>query len=97
MEEKAGANLRDSLRRNGIEVYNVAQGRFTNCNGKNLCGTCVVDVLQGAQFTNSKSIDEEASLRKMPPSYRLSCCVNVYGDIVVRTRPETGKKLIEFT
>ena len=22
----------------GIEVYNVANGRFTNCNGRNLCG-----------------------------------------------------------
>ncbi|KAJ1490515.1 hypothetical protein T484DRAFT_1935189 [Baffinella frigidus] len=95
--EQAGANLRDALRRNGIEVYNVAQGRFTNCNGRNLCGTCVIDIMQGAQFTNSKSIDEEASLRKMPPSYRLSCCVNVYGDILVKTRPSTGKKLIEFS
>lgn len=93
----AGANLRDSLIDNGVQVYNVAQGRFTNCNGKQLCGTCVVKVMQGAEYTNSKSIDEENFLRKLPPNYRLSCCVNAYGDIIVETRPPTGKKLIEFT
>jgi len=96
-EARAGANLRDSLIENGVQVYNVAQGRFTNCNGRQLCGTCIVDVLQGAEYTNSKSIDEENFLRKMPGSYRLSCCVNVYGDVKVKTRPPTKKKLIEFT
>jgi len=96
-EIAAGANLRDSLIDNGIQVYNVAQGRFTNCNGKQLCGTCVVRVLQGTEYTNSKSIDEENFLRKLPTNYRLSCCVNAYGDIIVETRPPTGKKLIEFT
>ena len=29
-----------------FQVYNMAQGRFTNCNGKQLCGTCVVRVMQ---------------------------------------------------
>lgn len=96
-EIAAGANLRDSLIDNGVQVYNVAQGRFTNCNGKQLCGTCVVKIMQGTEFTNSKSIDEENFLRKLPPNYRLSCCVNAYGDIIVETRPPTGKKLIEFT
>ena len=28
---------------------------------------------------------------------RLSCCVNAYGDIIVETRPPTGKKFIEFS
>jgi len=96
-EIAAGANLRDSLIENGVEVYNMAQGRFTNCNGKQLCGTCVVRVMQGAEYTNSKSIDEENFLRKLPPNYRLSCCVNAYGDIIVETRPPTGKKFIELT
>ena len=70
--------------------------RFTNCNGKQLCGTCVVKVLEGAEYTNSKSIDEANFLAKLPGNYRLSCCVNTYGDIIVETRPPTGKKLIEF-
>mmetsp|Transcript_43075 Transcript_43075/g.86636 ORF Transcript_43075/g.86636 Transcript_43075/m.86636 type:complete len:363 (+) Transcript_43075:21-1109(+) len=95
--KKAGANLRDSLVESGVQVYKVQSGRFTNCNGKQLCGTCIVDVVEGAEYTNDKSIDEAGSLRQMPESYRLSCCVNVYGDIVVKTRPDTGKKLIEFT
>lgn len=97
IEMPAGANLRDNLIENGVQVYNVAQGRFTNCNGRQLCGTCVVKVVKGAEFTNSKSIDEENFLARLPPNYRLSCCVNTYGDIIVETRPPTGKKLIEFT
>eukprot|EP00288_Rhodomonas_lens_P009326 CAMPEP_0177731016 /NCGR_PEP_ID=MMETSP0484_2-20121128/22318_1 /TAXON_ID=354590 /ORGANISM="Rhodomonas lens, Strain RHODO" /LENGTH=305 /DNA_ID=CAMNT_0019244085 /DNA_START=209 /DNA_END=1126 /DNA_ORIENTATION=- len=93
----AGANLRDCLENEGVQVYKVQSGRFTNCNGKQLCGTCIVDVLEGSEYTNDMSIDEQNFLRKMPPSYRLSCCVNVYGDIVVKTRPDTGKKFIEFS
>lgn len=92
----AGANLRDSLIDQGVQVYNIQSGRFTNCNGKQLCGTCVVKVLEGAEYTNSKSIDEANFLAKLPGNYRLSCCVNTYGDIIVETRPPTGKKLIEF-
>ena len=56
----------------------------------------MVKVLEGAEYTNSKSIDEANFLAKLPGNYRLSCCVNTYGDIIVETRPPTGKKLIEF-
>jgi ferredoxin len=95
-EVAAGANLRDSMIKNKVQVYNVQSGRYTNCNGRQLCGTCIVKVLEGAEYTNSKSIDEANYLAKLPGNYRLSCCVNAYGDIIVETRPPTGKKLIEF-
>mmetsp|Transcript_6009 Transcript_6009/g.15299 ORF Transcript_6009/g.15299 Transcript_6009/m.15299 type:complete len:389 (-) Transcript_6009:2101-3267(-) len=97
VDAAAGANMRDALIGAGVQVYRIQSGRFSNCNGKQLCGTCIVDVKEGAEFTNSKSIDEENFLRKMPESYRLSCCVNVYGDVKVKTLPETGKKFIEFS
>ena len=45
-----------------------------------------------AMFT----VFEANFLAKLPGNYRLSCCVNTYGDIIVETRPPTGKKLIEF-
>lgn len=97
VEAAAGVNMRDALISDGVQVYRIQSGRFTNCNGKQLCGTCIVDVKEGAEFTNSKSVDEANFLRKMPDSYRLSCCVNVYGDVKVKTLPPTGKKFIEFS
>lgn len=66
MEAAAGANMRDSLIKAGVQVYKVQSGRFTNCNGKQLCGTCIVDVVEGAEYTNAKSLDESSYLRKMP-------------------------------
>ena len=93
----AGGNMRDNLIKNGVQVYKVQSGRFTNCNGKQLCGTCIVDVVEGAEYTNAKSLDEANYLRAMPERYRLSCCVSVYGDVKVKTLPETGKKFIEFS
>ena len=43
----AGATKRD--RGDRRQVYNLLQGRYSNCNGKQLCGTCIVDVVSGAQ------------------------------------------------
>ncbi|CAM9963139.1 unnamed protein product, partial [Heterosigma akashiwo] len=39
----AGANLRDVLIANNINVYQSIT-RWTNCKGKQLCGTCIVNV-----------------------------------------------------
>jgi len=97
VEAAAGSNMRDLLVDGGVQVYKVQSGRFTNCNGKQLCGTCIVDVVEGAEYTNSKSIDEAGFLRKMPERYRLSCCAAVYGDVKLKTLPDTGKKFIEFS
>ena len=41
-----GANLRDELIARKINVYQSIT-RWTNCNGKQLCGTCIVDVVPG--------------------------------------------------
>ena len=48
-----GTNLRQLLVGNGINVYR-SLTRWTNCNGKQRCGTCIVDVSQG--YTLSCSI-----------------------------------------
>ena len=81
-----GSNLRQSLSDNGYDVYQSIT-RFTNCRGKQLCGTCIVDLTEGAGGTNRKSMDECSTLRENPGGYRLSCVTFVYGDVTVETKP----------
>lgn len=38
-----------------------------------------------------RSLDEEATLRENPPSYRLSCITSVYEDITVEVQGPVGK------
>jgi ferredoxin len=82
----AGANVRQLLVDNGINVYQSVT-RWTNCKGKQLCGTCIVNVKGGAMNTNRKSMDEGSTLRENPDSYRLSCVTFAYGDVTVETFP----------
>jgi len=82
----AGVNLRELLVENNINVYQSVT-RWTNCKGKQLCGTCIVNVTQGSLFTNRKSMDEASTLRENPESYRLSCITFAYGDVLVETFP----------
>lgn len=81
-----GANVRQTLVDNGINVYQ-SLTRWTNCKGKQLCGTCIVNITDGAGGTNRKSMDEESTLRENPDSYRLSCVTFAYEDITVETFP----------
>jgi ferredoxin len=83
---KKGVNLRQVLTDNGINVYQSVT-RWTNCKGKQLCGTCIVDIKEGAFNTNRKSMDEESTLRENPEGYRLSCITFAYGDVTVETFP----------
>lgn len=86
---KEGANVRQTLVDNGINVYQSVT-RWTNCKGKQLCGTCIVNVTEGSMNTNRKSMDEGSTLRDNPDSYRLSCVTFAYGDITVETFPPIG-------
>lgn len=86
IQAPVGANLRQVLVDNNINVYQSIT-RWTNCKGKQLCGTCIVNVPQGSYNTNRKSMDEESTLRENPDSYRLSCITFAYGDVTVETFP----------
>ncbi|EJK50260.1 hypothetical protein THAOC_30796, partial [Thalassiosira oceanica] len=86
IQAMAGANVRQTLVDNGINVYQSVT-RWTNCKGKQLCGTCIVNVKEGGADTNRKSIDESSTLRENPESYRLSCVTFAYGDVTVETFP----------
>jgi ferredoxin len=82
----AGVNVRELLVENGVNVYQSVT-RWTNCKGKQLCGTCIVNVSDGSINTNRKSMDEGSTLRENPDSYRLSCVIYAYGDVTVETFP----------
>lgn len=86
LKAEPGVNIRELLTDNGINVYQSVT-RWTNCKGKQLCGTCIVNVTEGGMQTNRKSMDEESTLRENPDSYRLSCVSFAYGDITVETFP----------
>jgi ferredoxin len=86
LKAPVGVNIRELLVDNKINVYQSIT-RWTNCKGKQLCGTCIVNVTQGSMNTNRKSMDEESTLRENPDSYRLSCVSFAYGDVTVETFP----------
>lgn len=89
-QAKKGCNVRQELTDRGINVYQSVT-RWTNCKGKQLCGTCIVNMKSGAENTNRKSMDEASTLRENPDSYRLSCVTFAYGDITVETFPPVNK------
>lgn len=84
-----GANLRDELVARKINVYQSIT-RWTNCNGQQLCGTCIVDVSKGVDACTRRSLDESSTLRENPETYKLACITNVYGDITVQLMPKIG-------
>ena len=86
LQAAPGVNVRQLLVDNGINVYQSVT-RWTNCKGKQLCGTCIVNVSEGLGNTNWKSMDEASTLRENPESYRLSCVTFAYEDITVETFP----------
>lgn len=84
-----GSNLRTVLVSNGINVYR-SLTRWTNCSGKQRCGTCIVDVQEGGEFCSRRAIDEDTVLQQNPETYRLSCVTYVYSNITVEVQSPVG-------
>jgi ferredoxin len=115
VEVEQGAVLRDAALKAGIQVNFLpldtasgAVGRYLNCHGLGLCGTCLVLVKKGMENLSPKSLREKINFNADPKTMlavigheeeaRLSCQVRVNGDCAVETRPpfnwsgETDKK-----
>mmetsp|Transcript_151838 Transcript_151838/g.268101 ORF Transcript_151838/g.268101 Transcript_151838/m.268101 type:complete len:321 (-) Transcript_151838:223-1185(-) len=88
-----GANLRDQLISRGINVYQSVT-RWTNCNGQQLCGTCIVNIIQGFDDVSKQGLDERQLLIDSPQTYKLSCQTEVYGNITVQVFPKIGAGII---
>jgi ferredoxin len=83
IECETGANLRQVLLKNGVDVYNGA-AKTINCHGIGTCGTCAVQV-EGA--VSEMGWREQGRL-SLPPhavakGRRLACQVQVLGDVSV--------------
>lgn len=85
-----GANLRLKALENGIDLYTF-MGKMMNCGGYGQCGTCVVEIVEGAENLSPRTPVEEQKLRKKPASYRLACQTIVNGPVSVVTKPKPGE------
>ncbi len=79
-----GANLRQVLLANNIELYN-GKAKFINCMGIGSCGTCAVEIEGAVSEVNWK----DKLRRSLPPhspakNRRLACQTKVFGDITVK-------------
>jgi ferredoxin len=78
------ANLRKVALLHGVEVYK-GINQIANCRGNGLCGTCVMEIIEGIEHLSPKTRREEHKLRGKPDNYRLSCQCQVMGDVVAVT------------
>ena len=92
IEVAPGANLRFKAQENNIDIYTF-MAKLMQCGGYGQCGTCVVDVVEGANNLSPRTAAEEKMLRKRPSSCRLACQVTVNGPISVVTKPDKKESL----
>mmetsp|Transcript_13544 Transcript_13544/g.49279 ORF Transcript_13544/g.49279 Transcript_13544/m.49279 type:complete len:235 (-) Transcript_13544:70-774(-) len=83
--------LRNVILEEGVPLYQ-GMDSFMNCGGIGNCGTCVVNVIEGAGLLSDRSDAETRKLRNKPDTYRLACqCIvgddTNSGDVVVETLP----------
>ena len=94
IEVPPGTNLRKAALQagvytnNGINGYFVTLNKFLNCHGLGLCGTCVVEILEGMENLSPKTKAEKKKLKGLPETFRLSCRCEVRGDVAVITKPK---------
>ncbi|MBW4467079.1 MAG: (2Fe-2S)-binding protein [Pegethrix bostrychoides GSE-TBD4-15B] len=86
----SGANLRFKAMENGIDLYTFG-GKMMNCGGYGQCGTCVVDIVEGAENLSPRTEAEDRKLKKRPASCRLACQVLVNGSVSVVTKPAKSR------
>lgn len=86
-----GQNLRNLLLGSNIEVYDL-KGKFSNCGGGGICGTCVVD-LEGTEDWGEAPEFEKKKLRRFNPTARLTCNTMVEGDCKVIIQPKPSSSL----
>ena len=80
------ANLRKVALLHGVGVYKGIDQKI-NCQGNGLCGTCIVEIVEGAEHLSPKTRREKLRLKGRPASRRLSCQCQVMGDVICITSP----------
>ena len=90
IEVEVGDNLRGALLDNDVEIYEGIH-KLLNCQGKGLCGTCVIDVVEGAGLSDQSAYEKarakiKAGGRVEHP--RLACLTRCYQNCAIRTLPQ---------
>ena len=100
---KAGINLNCALSgiSEGVDQFMHSLGKYANCHGLGVCGTCRVNITKGMENTNSMTAMEQAKKYVPIPdpipslafignedTMRLACKTKVHGDVEVETLPE---------
>jgi ferredoxin len=80
------ANLRKLAQLHDVPVYKGLHEKL-NCQGNGLCGTCVVQVVEGQEKLSPPTRREKLKLNRQLPERRLSCQCQVLGDLCVVTAP----------
>lgn len=78
------ANLRKTALLHDVPVYKGLH-QAGNCRGNGICGTCVVEVVEGLERLSPKNRREQLKLNGRPANHRLSCQCQVLGDVVCIT------------
>ncbi|MCY7321720.1 MAG: (2Fe-2S)-binding protein [Phormidesmis sp. CAN_BIN36] len=81
-----GANLRIKAIETGVDIYTFG-GKLMNCGGYGQCGTCIVEIVEGADNLSPRTDFENRKLKKKPTNYRLACQALVHGSVSVKTKP----------
>jgi ferredoxin len=81
-----GVNLRQKAVENGIDLYTF-KGKLMSCGGYGQCGTCVVNVVEGAENLSPRTDFENRKLKRRPETCRLACQSMVNGPVSVETKP----------
>lgn len=79
VEGRPGDNLMRLLLAAGVPVG-------TACEGDGVCGRCGLEVLAGDAGAEGAVERRSKERNRVDPTLRLSCCVTVSGDLVVRAR-----------
>jgi ferredoxin len=80
------ANLRKVALLHDIPVYKGIDEKV-NCQGNGLCGTCIVEIVEGADHLSPMTRREKLRLKGQAANRRLSCQCQVMGDITCITSP----------
>jgi ferredoxin len=81
-----GVNLRQKAVENGIDLYTL-KGKLMSCGGYGQCGTCVVNVVEGAENLSPRTDFESRKLKRRPETCRLACQSMVNGPVSIETKP----------
>lgn len=99
---KAGVNLNCVISgiSEGVDDFVQSVSKYANCHGFGMCGTCRVNIKNGAENTNKLTLAEKAKFKVPVPdplpclaymgneeTMRLACKTTVHGDIEVESSP----------